>query len=81
MSGEIFNLQEHIIPCQHIREYPDATSGDQEAVLQLCVKQYIPKDQVQALASDAVTIIAAHANGFPKVRLSRFACQDFFDLL
>ena len=67
MSREIFNLQEHVIPCQHIREYPDATSGDQEAELKLCVKQYTPWDQIEASTSNAVTIIAAHANAFPKV--------------
>jgi len=60
-----FNVIEHIIPCQHIREYPRATIGEQEEVLHLAVKQYIPKDNPYPQPGD-VTIIGAHANGFPK---------------
>ena len=70
MSKDVFKVQKHVIPCQYIREYPDATCRNQEDTLQLCVKQYTPIDQNETVASDAVTVIAAHANAFPKVRLS-----------
>jgi hypothetical protein len=60
------------VPCQHIREYPRALAGEQEDVLQLAVKQYIPFDNLEPRSGD-VTIIGAHANGFPKVRLSRLS--------
>jgi hypothetical protein len=60
-----FDIVEHTIPCQHIREYPRATADAQEAVLHLAVKQYIPKDNRDPQPGD-VTIIGAHANGFPK---------------
>jgi hypothetical protein len=55
-----------VVPCQHIREYPHATADRQEEVLSLSVKQYIPLDNLQPSPGD-VTIIGAHANGFPKV--------------
>ncbi|KAF2210274.1 hypothetical protein CERZMDRAFT_45816 [Cercospora zeae-maydis SCOH1-5] len=60
-----FEIVEHKIPCQHIREYPRALSGPQEGVLHLTVKQYIPKDNTDPQPGD-VTIIGAHANAFPK---------------
>ncbi|EXJ71726.1 uncharacterized protein A1O5_05535 [Cladophialophora psammophila CBS 110553] len=60
-----FHVVEHSIPCQHIREYPRATAGSQEDVLHLAVKQYIPKDNPNPQPGD-VTILGAHANGFPK---------------
>ena len=66
MSPLNFNVEEHIVPCQYVREYPGSTLDDQEAILQLHVKQYKSKDQTQNRPG-AVTIIGAHANGFPKV--------------
>ena len=66
MSSSVFDIRPHVVPCQHIREYPAATSEDQEADLQLHVKQYTPRDE-SATQSGAITIIGAHANGFPKV--------------
>ena len=65
MSPSVFRVQEHTIPCQYIREYPGATLDNQEDDLLLHVKQYIPLDQSNSQAS-AITIIGAHANGFPK---------------
>jgi hypothetical protein len=65
----MFLVKEHIVPCQHIREYPQATAHEQEDVLHLAVKQYIPLDNQSPSPGD-VTIIAAHANGFPKVGLT-----------
>ncbi|KAJ4533517.1 hypothetical protein HRR77_008495 [Exophiala dermatitidis] len=60
-----FRIVEHTIPAQHIREWPRALAESQEDVLQLAVKQYIPKDNAHPRPGD-VTIIGAHANGFPK---------------
>jgi len=66
MSSSIFSLQEHTLPCCHIREYPLATADTQEDILQLAIKQYTPNDNTNPQPGD-VTIIGAHANGFPKV--------------
>jgi pimeloyl-ACP methyl ester carboxylesterase len=60
-----FHIIEHVVPCQHIRDYPHAVLDDQETVLNLHVKQYIPVDNPDPQPGD-VTIIGAHANGFPK---------------
>jgi hypothetical protein len=65
-----FRIVEHVIPSQHIREYPGATANEQEEPLQLAVKQYIPLDNPNPQPGD-VTILAAHANGFPKVCTKR----------
>lgn len=65
MSVHLFQVEEHIVPCQHIREYPRATADNQEDVLHLAVKQYIPLNNLTPKSGD-VTIIGAHANGFPK---------------
>ena len=62
----LFRVQEHAIPTCHIREYPRALADHQEDVLQLAIKQYTPKESSDA-TKNGVTIIGAHANGFPKV--------------
>jgi hypothetical protein len=64
-----FRIVEHIVPGQYIREYPQATATTQEDTLYLAVKQYIPLDNLHPKPGD-VTVIATHANGFPKVRTS-----------
>lgn len=56
------------MPASHIREYPRSTAEDQEEVLYLAIKQYTPLDAKFEDEGD-VTIIGAHANGFPKVAL------------
>lgn len=76
MSTAFFRVQEHTCPGQHIREYPDATATNQNEVLHLSIKQYIPLDQAENPPSDALTVIGAHANGFPKVDLHD--STDFF---
>ncbi|KAG9623974.1 alpha/beta-hydrolase, partial [Aureobasidium melanogenum] len=58
-------VQEHTLPCSYIREYPLATAESQEDALHLAIKQYTPLDNLSPQKGD-VTIIAAHANGFPK---------------
>ncbi|KAF2805107.1 toxin biosynthesis protein [Mytilinidion resinicola] len=63
MSPSAFTIKEHVIPCQHIREYHGAVKGN--AALQLAIKQYTPHDHGKT-SPNAVTIIAAHANGVPK---------------
>lgn len=65
MSTTHFRIQKHAVPTTHIREYPRATADDQEDELLLAVKQYTPKGQSKIDEGD-VTIIGAHANGFPK---------------
>ena len=65
----MFRVEEHVVPSQHIREYPRATAHEQEDVLNLAVKQYTPLNNLDPQPGD-VTIIGAHANGFPKVMLS-----------
>ncbi|KIV98693.1 uncharacterized protein PV09_09521 [Verruconis gallopava] len=65
MSTSHFHIQEHKVPCQHIRSYPYATLHYDEEVLHLAVKQYTPLNNPNPQRGD-VTIIGAHANGFPK---------------
>ena len=60
-----FYTAEHLVPCQHIRQYSRATAHKQESVLHLAVKQYTPVDNPNPQPGD-VTILAAGANGFPK---------------
>lgn len=59
-----FLVREHVVPGQHVREYARATGGAQEDVLELAVKEYVPRETG---GEGDVTIIGAHANGFPKV--------------
>ena len=66
MSSSLFRIDKHVLPCQHIRDYPRATANEQEDVLHLAIKQYTPLDNFSPKSGD-VTIIGAHANGFPKV--------------
>ncbi|KXJ97391.1 Alpha/beta hydrolase family-domain-containing protein [Microdochium bolleyi] len=60
-----FHVKEHKIASQHVREFPRATANSQEDILWLSVKQYTPIDNPNPQPGD-VTIIGAHANGFPK---------------
>lgn len=62
----VFHIKEHTIGAAHIREYARATADSQDETLLLHVKQYTPKDNPKPQKGD-VTIIGAHANGFPKV--------------
>lgn len=65
MSSSKFSIVKHQIPCQYIREYPQALADSQQDTLYLSVKQYIPHNNRNPQPGD-VTIIAAHANGIPK---------------
>ncbi|KAI1369986.1 Alpha/beta hydrolase family-domain-containing protein [Xylaria arbuscula] len=65
MSSFPYHIKEHTVPGQHVREWARATANSQEDVLNIHVKQYIPKDNPSPQPGD-VTILGAHANGFPK---------------
>ena len=65
MSSHLFKIVEHTVPCQHIRDYPQATADEQENVLHIAVKQYIPFENPNPRPGD-ITVIGAHACGFPK---------------
>lgn len=62
-----FRVIEHEVRAQHTRQWPRGTEIGFENALKLAVKQYVPIDQKSPAAGD-ITFIAAHANGFPKVR-------------
>ena len=66
MSTSYFNIKEHNLEGQYIREYHGALAKNQEDTLFLNIKQYTPLDNSHRRPG-AVTIIGAHANGFPKV--------------
>lgn len=66
MSSEFFRIDEHVVEASHIRGFPRATSTTQEEVLHLSLKQYTPLDNPHPKPGD-LTLIAAHANAFPKV--------------
>ncbi|KAI6890527.1 putative toxin biosynthesis protein [Hortaea werneckii] len=60
-----FQVKTHRFPGQHIRQYPGATRHDEEDVLELEAKQYIPLSNPHPKPGD-VTILATHAVSFPK---------------
>jgi hypothetical protein len=61
-----FRVVEHVARAQNVRERPGAVKFGHEQELRLAVKQYIPHDNPSPAKGD-VTLIGAHANGFPKV--------------
>ncbi|KAJ6787907.1 hypothetical protein PWT90_01890 [Aphanocladium album] len=65
MASSVFEIKEHVIPGEHTREYARAKANSQEETLDIHVKQYTPKGNGAPQKGD-VTIIGAHANGFPK---------------
>ncbi|EDU40384.1 conserved hypothetical protein [Pyrenophora tritici-repentis Pt-1C-BFP] len=65
MSSNLFRIDEHKIEASHIRSFSRATATQQEEVLHLAVKQYTPLNNTSPKPGD-ITIIAAHANAFPK---------------
>lgn len=60
-----FRVIEHITRCQHTRDRPAGAKRGRDDDLRLHVKQYIPRSKASPKPND-ITIIAAHANGFPK---------------
>lgn len=71
-----YHIHEHTLPTSYIREWPRAVARDQEGDLRIAIKQYTPRDNGSPKAGD-ITIISAHANGFPKVLTLRghFMCD------
>lgn len=65
MSTEFFRIEEKKFEASHIRGFARSTSTNQEEVLHLAVKHYTPLSNPNPKPGD-ITIIAAHANGFPK---------------
>ncbi|PVI08472.1 hypothetical protein DM02DRAFT_665806 [Periconia macrospinosa] len=65
MSSEYYRIDEHVLDASHIRGFPRTTSTTQEEVLKLAIKQYTPLNNTSPKPGD-ITIIAAHANAFPK---------------
>ncbi|KAK4548584.1 hypothetical protein LTR36_009494 [Oleoguttula mirabilis] len=63
MSSTNFECIQHTVRGSHIRQYPRALAHSQEDELQIAVKQYKPRHEPQP---GDVTILACHANGFPK---------------
>lgn len=61
-----FRVISHETRAQNTRERPGAVKTGHEQELRLAVKQYVPHDNPCPRDGD-VTIIGAHANGFPKV--------------
>ncbi|RAK89826.1 toxin biosynthesis protein [Aspergillus costaricaensis CBS 115574] len=64
MESSPFNITEHVVDCQHIREYARATRDSNDA-LKIAVKQYTPKSNPNPQPGD-VTIIGATSVGSPK---------------
>ncbi|UKZ80588.1 hypothetical protein TrVFT333_008350 [Trichoderma virens FT-333] len=60
-----FRVVQHTIKGCHTRDYIAATANGDADTPKLSVKQYIPLDNPTPKPGD-VTIIGAHANGFPK---------------
>lgn len=79
MKTAHFKIYEHTVPTCHIREYARATAEDQEDELHLAVKQYTPLESGNK-KQRSVTIIGAHANGFPK-ELYEPLWDDLFERL
>lgn len=75
MSQQFFEIKERVFEGQHIREYARATAHNQEEILQVCAKQYIPRSNPNPQPGD-ITIIGAHANGFVKVREAILGWSD-----
>ena len=61
-----FRVVEHIVNGSHTRDYIAETANGDSDMPKLSVKQYIPLDNPTPKPGD-LTIIGAHANGFPKV--------------
>jgi hypothetical protein len=64
-----FQVTEHIIDGQHIREYPRATATE-DAPLKLLIKKYTPLDNPNPQPGD-ITLIGFHGTGIPKVSINQ----------
>ncbi|KAJ5916067.1 hypothetical protein N7504_000082 [Penicillium tannophilum] len=75
-----FQIIEHVIPGQHIREYPQSTRGKQETPHHIAIKQYIPIDRPSPIPDNAITIIGSAGNGSPKEAFEPL-WEDLFTIL
>ncbi|KAJ5795361.1 hypothetical protein N7457_001960 [Penicillium paradoxum] len=75
-----FRVIKHEVRAQNVRERPGAVKFGHERELRLEVKQYIPRDNPFPTEGD-LTIIGAHANGFPKVELYEPLWDDIYENL
>lgn len=67
MSEQNFDRIYHVVPAGHIREYARSTSTSQNDQLSLAVTQYKPRySEPREPRPGDLTILAAHANAFPK---------------
>lgn len=66
MSTANFTVTQHTSPCSYIRQFHHGAKHD-DAVLHLALKEYRPRKAVNT-TTESVTLILAHANGFPTVR-------------
>lgn len=64
--AESFIVREHQFEGQHIREYPKALANTQEDDVQLHARSYTPQEVIDGSVKGDLTIVAFHANGFPK---------------
>jgi hypothetical protein len=74
--SQFYRVVEHTVDCHHSREYVTATVHGDADKPRLAVKQYIPLDNPDPQPGD-VTIIGAHANGFPKVEALAHSMRSF----
>lgn len=63
--SQYFRVVEHVTRCSHTRDRPAGIELGRDEDLRLSIKQYIPKDN-STPGPNAVTLIGAHANAFPK---------------
>jgi hypothetical protein len=68
------------IEASHIRSFPRALATHENDVLHLAIKQYTPLINPNPQEGD-ITIIAAHANAFPKVSSSNIALNRTFQCI
>lgn len=64
MAGP-FVVRQHVFEGQHVREYPRALAVQEDSV-RLQAKSYTPKEIDDSEVTGNLTVIAFHANAFPK---------------
>jgi hypothetical protein len=68
-----FRVVQHTVNGCHTRDHIAATVNGDADIPKLAVKQYIPLDNPNPKPGD-LTILAAHANGFPKASKITWSC-------
>lgn len=57
MSEEFWTIHDHVIPASHIRGFGRGIRDEYNGRLRLAVKQYIPKAQIEPMATDSTIIM------------------------